>query len=484
MVPSQELELKFSLTSEALEGLLKKLGPTNAKWQPQTSVYYDTPKHKLFDKGIVLRVRHRGDQYIQTMKTRGASALIRQEWEKDIPDDKLVLVDGETTLEKDVWQHRSKLQPIFSVIVERLSMPFGNVQIDIDKGCIERDGQSVPVCEVEFELKSGRMAEAVPKMRELLASVAAELSFHSKSERGFALALSDAMPLYAAEPIALEKSVSAAEGFQAIALSCLSQVSQNKIGVQKGEASGVHQMRIGLRRLRAATSIFKDLLQPEPLAAIVRELKWLTGELGPARDFEVLLSDEALKEAFGDDDQLSCILDRHRLDGIERAKAAVESERYRALLLETVLWIVGKPFNESARASLSAFAEKEMSRRLHKILKKLKQVDELDDLSRHQLRIAVKKLRYGVEFFQSLFGHALSGQTRGQSEFLVALKSLQDGLGRLHDFAVHREIFAEIDAAGASALDKLLVREEKEIPALLKAIGKSGQSLAKAATPW
>jgi len=480
MSPSQEFELKFSLTPQALEALLHKLGK-DGKWQRQTSVYYDTPKYKLLRKGMVLRVRSKGDHFVQTLKAGGPSALIRHEWEKAVPDENLVLTPDETSLEKAAWKLRSKLRPIFSVQVERLSLPLGNVQIDIDKGRIEKDGEFVPVCEIEFELKSGAMAEAVPKIRETLESVAAELSFVSKSERGYALDTGAEQTVHSAEPLAFDKNIGTEDGFQAIALSCLAQVTSNKSAVQCADAAGIHQMRIGLRRLRAAISIFGDLLRAEPRDTITAELKWLTGELGPARDFEVLLSDEALRAAFDDEVQrirLVGDIDRRRQDGLARAKEAVESERYRLLLLETVLWIVGDAFPDGSDDGLRRFAGKEMARRLRKILKKLKQVDDLDDEGRHRLRIAVKKLRYGMEFFAPVFGDKVG------KGFSRTLKALQDGLGRLHDFAVHKTILAEIGGTEAAALEKLIAHEKKETVGLLKSIGKSGHQLAKAETPW
>ena len=39
-------------------------------------------------------------------------------------------------------------------------------------------------------------------------------------------------------------------------------------------------MRVGLRRLRAAISLFADILQDPQTAALKDELKWLTSEPG------------------------------------------------------------------------------------------------------------------------------------------------------------------------------------------------------------
>src|SRR5437763_189491 len=56
-----------------------------------------------------------------------------------------------------------------------------------------------------------------------------------------------------------------------------------------GLPDGVHQMRVGVRRLRAAIWVFSDLLQCQQTEAIKQDLKWLAGKLGPVRDLDVFL---------------------------------------------------------------------------------------------------------------------------------------------------------------------------------------------------
>jgi len=70
----------------------------------------------------------------------------------------------------------------------------------------------------------------------------------------------------------------------------LNQIVNNHGALTKGDPEGVHQMRVGLRRLRAAMSLFAALLGDRQTAAIKNELKWLAGELGPARELDVLVS--------------------------------------------------------------------------------------------------------------------------------------------------------------------------------------------------
>src|SRR5262249_59154041 len=88
----------------------------------------------------------------------------------------------------------------------------------------------------------------------------------------------------------LAPGTSTRDAFKAIGLACLKQVLDNEPALLAGDPEGVHQMRVGLRRLRAAMSLFADILQDPKTAGLKEELKWLTGELGPARELEVLVT--------------------------------------------------------------------------------------------------------------------------------------------------------------------------------------------------
>ena len=83
----------------------------------------------------------------------------------------------------------------------------------------------------------------------------------------------------------------AGEAFRAIARNCLRQIIANEPVMCAGRAEGLHQMRIGLRRLRAAIAIFADVVGDEDQKKIKSELKWITQELGPARDLDVFAAD-------------------------------------------------------------------------------------------------------------------------------------------------------------------------------------------------
>ena len=65
-------------------------GNGHARDKELVSVYFDTAKHELRKHGMSLRVRHIGDQRIQTVKANGPSAaglFQRREWETPIKSD-------------------------------------------------------------------------------------------------------------------------------------------------------------------------------------------------------------------------------------------------------------------------------------------------------------------------------------------------------------------------------------------------------------
>src|SRR5207253_1644387 len=93
MPPPREIELKLEIPAHSLarlgrSSLLK--GAASASRKPATlvSVYFDTDKLKLRDKGLSLRVRRIGRRHVQTIKQEDrarAALLARNEWERDIP---------------------------------------------------------------------------------------------------------------------------------------------------------------------------------------------------------------------------------------------------------------------------------------------------------------------------------------------------------------------------------------------------------------
>src|SRR5262249_35594244 len=172
----------------------------------------------------------------------------------------------------------------------------------------------------------------------------------------------------------------------------------------------------GLRRLAAAMSLSADILQDRQTTALKEELKWLTGELGPARELEVLVTRvvapvKRRHSRLQGISSLSRDLTQQRAAALARAQDAARSERFRALTLEIARWLEAgegrSPQDALARdrgdAPIEFPAADQLTRRFKKIRKKGKMLPRLDGRRRHKLRIQAKKVRYASEFFAGLF---------------------------------------------------------------------------------
>jgi len=251
-------------------------------------------------------------------------------------------------------------------------------------------------------------------------------------------------------------------------------------------------------------SVFKNLLLGPETEAIKTELKWITEQLGPARDFDVLIERRVRPmHRSGPITAELGVLERDlevKLDaGLEKAKAALNNERYGELGLRTALWIANgkwssnfEPLSVTRRHRIAAeFAAEHLAKRRRKILKKLEDIEALDAERRHKLRISVKKLRYACEFFAGLFDSRK--QTAQRKHFAKTLKDLQGSLGNLNDIEVHKRLATTIahprkhsrkQTVKALAMGFIAGQEDQQIAACTAAADKTSERLSDSPKFW
>lgn len=420
-------------------------------------VYVDTPDLQLCRHQAGLRVRHIDGAWVQTLKAGGSvrgGLHSRHEWESEVdgpqvqPDALDALIKGKQPVRALLRQDaiRANLQTVFGTRIERtvwqLATPQGDlVECVLDQGVIEHGGKSVPVSEVELELKSGNPASLFDIALALLQDVPLWIGQASKAERGYRLAAGLPVKAVKAQPLLLKDKLSVQQGFQAIAANCLEQVSANQDGVASSEdVESLHQMRVGLRRLRSALSLCKPLLAlPADLQA---DLDWLAGKLGAARDWDMLAGD-TLAPCQGELDAviLSPLIEAAREEArVAHAQAAeaLADVRYTRLMLALQRWLLTCGWRESVtprqrralEQPLPRFAKQALRQRQRRLRKRGKLLLTGTPDQRHQIRIAAKKARYAAEFFASLFS---DGKVRA---YVKPLSGLQDVLGGLNDLQV------------------------------------------------
>jgi triphosphatase len=508
----KEVEVKLELRPASLRSIeqvaLLKALKAAPKRTAEVSVYFDTNKQTLRKHGLLLRVRKVGNRHIQTIKASGNfGPFERDEWEVEIsgngPD--LRLAKG-TPLERVLTDGlRRQLKPIFETRVKRtvyqLSCDEREMALMVDHGTIDTGDHSLPLCEIELELERGSVADLFDVGRELIQSLPARLALKSKAERGYELINGTLnMPVKAAASD-LPASIGTRDAFKIIGLKCLKQVVDNASALIKGDPEGVHQMRVGLRRLRAGMSLFADLLRDPQTVAIKEELKWLTSELGPAREFEVLVNRvmAPIKTRRRRRDGMRFVsgeIAKKREAAIARAQNAVQSARFAALTFEAAAWLYGgrwtTPRDELVRdrgdLPVTVFAAEQLTRRWRKLRKKRKAFAQLDARGRHRLRIQAKKLRYAVEFFATLFTDKRA--TKRLERLLPVLERLQDSLGDLNDIAVDEARLATMgirrrsDPNRVFAAGLLTGREDARIEEAEAAAAEAYAALAKIKPFW
>jgi inorganic triphosphatase YgiF len=514
--PPVETEIKLELPSSEvtrLNAIAPLCRAKTAKRAKQVSIYFDTDKFALREHGVMLRVRRTGRRYIQTIKAPGNGLLDRNEWETEIkgrkPDFGAV---RQTALEPLLTKKlRRQLRPVFETRVRRVSYPLkvkgSQIEVTVDRGAIGTGNRSRPLCEIEIESKVGDKADLFKLARSIVRVTSAELAVKSKAQRGYELLDGDGSPAAKAEPVVLTPDAATRDAFRVIATSCVKQIIVNKPALLAGNPEGVHQMRIGLRRLRAAISLFSDILDESETNLIKSELKWLTDELGPAREFEVFLT-RVVAPARRHHGRLMGMqrlthdLAEARRSSDEKARNAVRSERFRRLMLNVAAWLeIGdwlhphsELLRERADAPIAISAAAQLRRRSKKLKKRGRLLTKIDERRRHKLRIQAKKLRYAAEFFETVF----SGKkvSRLRKAYLSALENVQDCLGDLNDIAVHRTLTVDIatdSAPNRQAKDRsrrafaagvLTGHEDARLDSILAAAVAACETFAKAKPFW
>jgi inorganic triphosphatase YgiF len=445
------------------------------------TIYYDTPDADLARAGVALRLRRDGKRWTQTLKADGGAAAglhEREELEWDLVGDALNVPLLEDTPYAELFAKRAiadRLQPVFRTEFDRrirtLAFADGSVaELALDHGEIRAGRRHAPISEVEIELKSGDATRLFALARELGRDVPLRLGHASKAERGYALARGAVARPQKARQLALDGDLSAGGALRRIALACIAQMQANEQGVlASGDPEYLHQLRVGLRRLRSCLGLVAMGTSKETVAPLAEETRWLGSALGPARDWDVFVTETfppiaaEFKSAAG----LRSFRGRAaRLRAVHDAAAreAVGSPRYTDLLLR-----LGEAFGRDElpafarppapapgaepvpatpglEAPVAEFAAYVLDRRDKALRKRGKRVPDAPPAVRHEARIAAKKLRYAAEFFASLH------PARRVGRYVAALEDLQDILGALNDAAVVDRLLAEVAEAGGQPI--------------------------------
>jgi inorganic triphosphatase YgiF len=526
-----EIEFKFHVPAEhlkAVEAAMRRGAVVRTRLQAR---YFDTADQALAAQGIVLRLRKEGRRWVQTAKATGDNALHRLEHNVDLgaaaAGGAAPAIDPQRHHGTPVGERLAKaLAAGGAHLVERQSTDIVRltrdvrttgagaavVELALDVGKViahagTPDERESPVCELELELKRGDVQGLVAFARRWSQQHGLWFSTVSKAERGARLlARLDVVPAVKAEaPRFAEEKDRKPDGRaiqQAVVASCLAQMLPNASEIAAGstDEEQIHQLRIGIRRLRTA---LRELAGLDPRAGLFNGAEWepplveAFRALGALRDREqiVKLAQPQLRDARAPE-----------FDPLAGDDAAAEApspgEVVRAPAFQSVLVsLIGFTAATAAQALPQGDAEGagqppsapapldagEARRHLRKRLQRLheqavrdgRRFESLATEDQHRTRKRLKRLRYLAEFAAPLFADVDEEKKPAAERYLKRLRPAQDALGEFNDEAVALALYREAtgrDARAWFAVGWFSARHAAHAKACRKALGRIGKA--------
>ncbi len=456
-----ETEIKLEVDATVRDRVARAFVGPQVVRQRLRAAYWDTPDGRLAERNIALRVRQEGRRWVQTVKGLGESLLHRQEhnvplpgrWPPGGPAAEPSRHAG-TAIGAELQKALKGASAIecrytTDVLRLRLWVEAGHdagkaangsaVEVVFDAGEVRAGEARSPVCEVEIELKRGDAALLFDTARSGIAAHGLWISGVTKSARGERLrrGQTHAEPVKATAP-KLVASMNLDAALRSSLAACLPQVLGNAGEVAAGSPNPdhVHQLRVGLRRLRTALSELGSAsagLDPAWELLLAQAFR----ELGVLRDREVLTASVAPSlMAAG----APAICEPPAPAGARSPRDLVREPGFQQALVDLIEYSMASadldapPAKKGVRRAL---------RRLHgKVAREARRFEALPEERQHAVRKLLKRLRYVVEFGHNLF------DAKQVARYLERLEPAQDALGRHNDEAVALALYRRAAEAG------------------------------------
>jgi CHAD domain-containing protein len=342
---------------------------------------------------------------------------------------------------------------------------FTTVEAVCDEGRIIADGSSAPVSEMELELKTGRARSLYRLALDLLAEVPLGLETASKAERGFWLHTGEVPASRKASHISIDSSATTGEAFGRVVSSTLGHLLANVGAAKRGDAEGVHQIRVAVRRLRAALALFEPHLHPASLSGFNDQLRRLGGIFGQARDWDVFVLETLPKAAIDVPeparlDQLRVAAEVVRQRAHCDVSAVLSAASFARVVVGVAAWIADSANDRAGLGDnvldlpIADIAPDLLDRMLGKVAKRGRHIDEASREQLHALRKSIKKLRYSVEFLSELNSH------KQVKAYLELCEELQELLGTVNDATVTPVLSERLRESGEGLVPAINALEE------------------------
>ena len=431
--------------------IIKEHARSNGTVRHVKTIYYDTPDGALFDVGVTLHVRQSGERYTQALRIPEPDPENPdsfRDWEVTVPDMAPEL-SSLRSLIPDALQPAlpsQPLRPIFATKLRRhtrtLVFPAAQIDVIFNEGLIEAGERASPVSDIELRLRQGSPAVLYDLALRLNEAGSVRPSLFRVAERGFSLAFNEPPRIQRFGRLEFPPDCSFDDALAVMLRSSLHHLLANQAVAEDGrDPEGVHQLRIALRRLRAVLGLLRAVAPSATLEAFRADARWTASNLGDARMWDVFIADLLPDVAHG------CVAiegfpvlgkqaEAERAAGYLRTRRALGEVRCSRFQIALSAWIAQRGWRtDAAREGLLTLTEpardvaaRILEQRHRKTLKKGRHFRHLSPDARHEVRLAIKQLRYVVDLFIPLLG-----EPKSFKRYARRLHNLQDHLGAYND---------------------------------------------------
>ena len=320
------------------------------------------------------------------------------------------------------------------------------LKITIDLGRIfVAAGKAAPIVEplgaARLGLVTGDPADLFLAARQLLENTPLRLS--ALSERKASALIASRRQLEVPEFSAL--SATAEDAASDVLVRALVTTAERIIQLQASildarAPEGIHRMRVELRRFRAVERVFRCAAHCTQLRRLAQRAGVFARALAPARDWDVFLDQTIVviaedKYAIAGFERLKATAYAHRANAWAAASALIDDPDFSNFALDLLAMAHSRPWrSKPLKVSADIFAVQVLDRSLHRTSEVARGIDRAAPRSFHQLRIALKKLRYGVQLFRGLY------PKKSRKPYMKAMAAMQDALGVLNDAVVAQKL--------------------------------------------
>jgi triphosphatase len=468
-----KLRLRRSIGPEAIEALeLASYRLVARGFHDLHDLLLDTPEGTLAAAQQALRIRRDGERLLATFKgPPQGSGHFHQREEVEVPLVADPLHGGEWPAPIRAALGTialSCLQPIVAVFNHRWSWQVRRdgsavAELALDHGFVSVGGVRERFHEIEVELLPTGQPDDLATLDALLRrQLPVEPEERSKLERGLLLRRRLAQP-----------------GGKALATLGAEVLARNLDRLRKAAAvaregsdpEGVHDFRVATRRLRTALQVLAEAeIRPKQLRRLRRRLRTLARAAALVRDAEVQL--ERLAEVPEAPPALRELLNQQRAAGREALLAALSTASPVVAALEEEITHLREQGEAPAPRDGSPwlvrhFAGEHLWKHYQAVLAYETAFPAPSAATLHQLRIAIKRLRYALEFYAPALadeGHSLR----------ALLADFQELLGRHQDASVALELTETLIEQGVPADELAEFRTHQQ--ALLADLAQTVQS--------